>query len=316
MRAAWSGRAPEHLKFWRISRDERSGPAQVTETFNSIDKDNNGHLDFKEIKSLLEKLGDPDVVTDERAEELRKQLDVNKDNVVDRDEFTKWYIASESRLRAETKKVFDRFDANGETAARRSFLSRAFVWVRRSPQRRRRNFAGPERRFVQTSAKFRSAAVSAGNGKVEVAEVERVVATLADNCPRLQGEVAGAVAEFKTHLADGEDSCDYKAFEEWYESTIFWKVAKHDAEEAAETAEGMYAAVMDGIKSVASGEVGGSEAAATVVLFPLNFALAVTVPDCRVPGKEKWAYARPSGDWFWICSGLQEDGTTSPTPPK
>ena len=63
----------------------------------------------------------------------------------------------------------------------------------------------------------------------------------------------------------------------------------------------MRKAVIDGIKSVFSGEASGSEAAAIIVLAPLNLALAYTVPDCREPHLEKYAYATFALSILWIA---------------
>ena len=62
----------------------------------------------------------------------------------------------------------------------------------------------------------------------------------------------------------------------------------------------MRKAVIDGLKSVVSGEATGSEAAAIVVLAPLNLALAYTVPDCREPALEKYAYVTFILSIVWI----------------
>ena len=86
--------------------------APPQDTFNQLDTDSNGKLDFKEIKQLLARLGDPEVVTDEKVEELKKELDIDKNGAISLDEFTKWYISSESRLKSQTKAVFDSFDLN------------------------------------------------------------------------------------------------------------------------------------------------------------------------------------------------------------
>ena len=223
----------------------------VSETFNQLDTDSNGRLDFKEIKQLLARLGDPEVVSDEKVEELKTQLDIDKNNHITLDEFTKWYISSESRLKSQTKAVFDTFDLNK-------------------------------------------------NNSIDVNEVREVVKKLSENNPGLLGGVDEAVKNFKDHLTEGKDNCNYDEFQAWYESTVFWKQQKQEALEAAEHVSGMRAAVMEDLMGVLKGEKDFGEAATILALLPLNCGLAFTIPDCRVPGHEHYCYFTFAGSIVWI----------------
>ena len=223
----------------------------VSETFNQLDTDSNGRLDFKEIKQLLARLGDPEVVSDEKVEELKTKIAIDKNNHITLDEFTKWYISSESRLKSQTKAVFDTFDLNK-------------------------------------------------NNSIDVNEVREVVKKLSENNPGLLGGVDEAVKNFKDHLTEGKDNCNYDEFQAWYESTVFWKQQKQEALEAAEHVSGMRAAVMEDLMGVLKGEKDFSEAATILALLPLNCGLAFTIPDCRVPGHEHYCYFTFVGSIVWI----------------
>ena len=223
----------------------------VYETFRELDVDHNGNLDFGEIRQLLLRLGDPDDHTNEKVEELKELLDMNHNNTIDVHEFTQWYITSESRLKAETKMVFDEFDLDK-------------------------------------------------SGTIDVMEVRQVVTMLAEGKPHLEKEIANAVDEFqKTVAHNGRDCCDYREFQTWYESTVFWTHAKAEAEEAGEAINGMWTTVLESVKLLP--ELGCSKDALVILLLlPLNALLALTIPDCRVPGKEKFCYATFVGSIIWI----------------
>ncbi|KAH8057024.1 calcium, potassium:sodium antiporter [Aureococcus anophagefferens] len=82
----------------------------VRATFDSLDADRNGSLDAGEFRKILGLLGDATSYDETELEALRKELDIDHSNTIDFKEFTLWYISSESRLRAKTKKAFDQFD--------------------------------------------------------------------------------------------------------------------------------------------------------------------------------------------------------------
>lgn len=222
----------------------------VIETFNELDADNDGKLDFGELSQLLARLGDPSDVTEEKVRELREILDANHNNTIEIHEFTSWYIGSESRLKAEEKAVFESFDLDK-------------------------------------------------SGTIEVHEVREVVSQLAEHKSSLKKNVDAAVDDFKkTVVANGKDFCDFEEFHQWYQSTIFWEQAKYEAQEQQEAVEGMWTSVIGSVRKLPSMSTG--EAAVVILLLPLNFFLALTVPDCRVPGKEYRCYQTFFRSIGWI----------------
>ena len=82
----------------------------VQEVFNQIDESGNGLIDSKELGRLFEML-DCEVNEEELAAAM-KELDENGDGVIDFGEFTKWYIKSESRIKAQTHTAFNKVDIN------------------------------------------------------------------------------------------------------------------------------------------------------------------------------------------------------------
>ena len=62
----------------------------VVPAFNEFDKDASGAIDKEELGELMKKLGNP--LTENQLAEALKDLDLNKDGVVDLDEFKRWYF--------------------------------------------------------------------------------------------------------------------------------------------------------------------------------------------------------------------------------
>lgn len=224
----------------------------VTATFQTFDLDSDGKLNFQELRNLLKLLGDPDAtnISDEEVAILKTQLDSNGDGTICPNEFTKWYITSESRLKAQAKEVFDAVDLNK-------------------------------------------------NGSIEVHEVKSVVEKLAESKPHLKTGVEKVVNDFKKSVAtSASQSCSFKEFQQWYETTVFWQSAQQEAQEAQEACEGMWIQTMTAIKEAPTKPFG--EALTILILFPLNISLAATIPDCRIPGQEKYCYLTFGGAIAWI----------------
>lgn len=63
--------------------------ADIRETFDFFDRDNNGLIDFDEFRSLL-KTVNPDATVSQAAEGF-SMTDTNSDGYVDLDEFIAWW---------------------------------------------------------------------------------------------------------------------------------------------------------------------------------------------------------------------------------
>ncbi len=59
--------------------------------FNSFDKDGNGFIEASELKAISKELGrELDSV---EADECLKDMDINKDNKISYEEFSKWWLS-------------------------------------------------------------------------------------------------------------------------------------------------------------------------------------------------------------------------------
>lgn len=78
--------------------------------FKQIDTNGDGTIDRTELMKLFEVL-DCHLSQDELTKVFR-ELDINGDGEICEDEFSKWYIQSEERIRSQVRHVFDEIDAN------------------------------------------------------------------------------------------------------------------------------------------------------------------------------------------------------------
>jgi len=81
-------------------------------TFQQVDKDGSGHIDKAELKEVLQKLGG--AVSDEEVDACFEDLDENGDGMIKFDEFSAWYMKSETKIKKDVTGLFKRFDKNGD----------------------------------------------------------------------------------------------------------------------------------------------------------------------------------------------------------
>ncbi|KAJ8612680.1 hypothetical protein CTAYLR_002107 [Chrysophaeum taylorii] len=235
----------------------------VDATFAQIDDAGKGYLELKDLRRLLNAFGeDP---SEDQIEELQRKLDTNGDGTIDRTEFKVWYITSEARLKADVRRVFDVFDANH-------------------------------------------------NGRVELNEIESVIQALALTS---KDQARAACESFRQRVASASaEGVTFEEFQNWYEQTIFWNKHKN---EAASASKSLLHSVFAAATSVFSCQQQDDDPRASVssvdtvvedqswcsrfgvvLSLPLNLALALTVPDCRVPGRENQCYATFAMSIAWI----------------
>jgi len=224
----------------------------VNETFNTLDRDKSGYLDCTELKELLGLLDSHDSLkmTDERVAALLKVLDTDNNGKIDRNEFTKWYISSEERLKLRTREVFDKFDLDG-------------------------------------------------NGCVADEELANLMQSLTgDLVGDKKANLDKAVQEFKDDVNRTPGQCTFDDFSDWYEETIFWTKTKSDASDLDDVSLGLWQVSLNTLKELPS--MPPKELAINLLLLPINLTLGITVPDCRVPGKEGHCFATFITSILWI----------------
>jgi len=81
-------------------------------TFQQVDTDGSGHIDKKELKEVLQKLGG--AVSDEEVNACFEELDEDGNGQIDIKEFSSWYMKSETKIKKDVTGLFKRFDKNGD----------------------------------------------------------------------------------------------------------------------------------------------------------------------------------------------------------
>jgi Ca2+-binding EF-hand superfamily protein len=78
----------------KILKDEKSFEEAALKAFKAIDHNNNKYLDFSEIENLLIKFSNNNNVpppTKEQVQQLFNELDIDKNNKIDFNEFKKFF---------------------------------------------------------------------------------------------------------------------------------------------------------------------------------------------------------------------------------
>jgi sodium/potassium/calcium exchanger 2 len=220
----------------------------VDATFDQLDADQSGELGLDELDTLLGLLGDGEVVNPQRVDALRAEIDGDGTGTVRRDAFRVWYLASEQRLRAEARRLFDEFDTDR-------------------------------------------------SGDVDLAECEAVLAALEARWGVFA--CCGSAAELLAQIAGpGAERATFDAFHAWYQTSIFYERAQAEAELQAEATKSMWRTTVENVRGF--GDLDARERVVVLVCLPLNAVLGATVPDCTVPGNEKWCYATFLVSIAWI----------------
>merc|ERR1740139_190863 len=125
----------------------------VHDVFAEFDQDHNGFIDVAELHELFARLGCE--MREDEIEEAMKELDTNGDGQVDKEEFSKWYLSSEQRIRSQIKKVFDDLDENGTGRLRIYEIASLFT---------RLNYHLPSTHLEAALAEIRAAATPGADG--------------------------------------------------------------------------------------------------------------------------------------------------------
>lgn len=88
----------------------------------------------------------------------------------------------------------------------------------------------------------------------------------------------------------GDGGLSFEEFEKWYTNSMFFKQATDAAEGASEACQGMWANMVSQTEELSNNDISISTKLSIIFTLPITFILAVTVPDCRVPGREKWKW--------------------------
>lgn len=92
----------------------------VDDVFEQIDENKDGELSREELKTMFETLESD--VSEEELTDIMTELDSDNDGLVNRKEFRKWYVQSETHFKDSVKHIFDKYDEdNSGTISRPEF---------------------------------------------------------------------------------------------------------------------------------------------------------------------------------------------------
>eukprot|EP01038_Epipyxis_sp_PR26KG_P007320 gene7320-9974_t len=199
----------------------------VETAFAEFDTDKSGFIDKAELGRLFTALGCE--LDSEHLDKAMKDLDKDGNGLIDFAEFSKWYMASEDRIRGELHACFKKIDIDGDG--------------------------------IISVHEVREMLITFGGAAVSDEDVDRALQELG-----------------KENTAD---QIDFKRFQTWFETSVFWTASKAEAEEVSEAAEGV---------SIMPPEEGGAFAWAWfIITWPLVLLMWLSVPDVRKPGYAKFA---------------------------
>ena len=84
----------------------------VKGAFRQIDTDQSGFIDRNELEAVLQKLGGN--VAEDEVDACYAELDENGDGKIDYNEFSGWYMRSETKIKKDVTALLKRFDHNGD----------------------------------------------------------------------------------------------------------------------------------------------------------------------------------------------------------
>lgn len=134
-------------------------------------------------------------------------------------------------------------------------------------------------------------------GTIRVSQLESILNRLQAHKQHHPEILEEAKKRFSTP-EEGEDGrIPWEEFHEWFRDTEFWRDKKHDAEVAAESAEGIWGDLLDFPK-----EDSYRANVVYLIMAPITWTLALTVgiKDVRIPGNEGWCYFQFFASVAWI----------------
>lgn len=241
---------------------DTAGMAAVTrlagdlrETFDRLDKDQSGHIDAAEFRTLLKELG---LKTDSDSIDtaIRTLTRLSDDGQICFETFKKWFVASEVRIEIKMCKVFDRFDHNRNGTIEREEVKEVLQSLGHHPTDEEINKAIEEM--------MSSGAPGAASEEVQVSEVSQPED---DSCV-VVGSKAGK-----------QGVVTFAQFSQWYKTSLYWHDKQKQVHNEEHAAESYF--------TLDKPECGTLSAWVWYVLtYPICASMYVTMPDVRKPGCE------------------------------
>jgi len=235
------------------------------EAFEKIDTDNDGCINEAEFDEFMRALGWTAPASDEPGATLWTRMPRNDDNLLDLENFRKWYMVSEARMEVEVHRVFDRLDTNGDGVLDKEEIKQALVILGHSPPTDR-DLEEVYREILRT------------NGQSDEDDAEKSIPEM---------------------FPDG--GVNYDQFERWYSQSIFGLAHHKKHETEAKEDKGFS---IDWPEGEDDQDPTRSQLFWYVFTYPLCAAMYCSLPDVRrtgMEGKVRWAIAEFMLSLVWIA---------------
>jgi len=220
-------------------------------------------------------------------------------------------VAIVSRIAGDVRETFNKLDANGDGHIDGKELEQLLRKLGSSPtpediqhilstidqdHDRKINFSEFAKWYIGSEERLQSQVHSAFNeldsnksGSIDREKLRNLLLRLGDR--PTEGDLADAMKDLDKNR-DGQITFD--EFKEWYNGSLFWTQKQKEADEAAETAEGLNPFDYPAHAGLRSKIV-------YIVTFPLMFAFWLTMPDVRRPDRQgMFAYVTFVVSILWI----------------
>jgi K+-dependent Na+/Ca+ exchanger-like protein len=217
----------------------------VEEKFDAIDKDKDGFLNESEIQEVLTSLGHK--ADGKNLKSACQGISHSSDGRISFDSFKKWYIASETRVEVELRRVFDKLTVEqGDTMINAERIGLVLERLGHKPTQD--DLADMVREILEASQE-KDVAGSADDGSTNKIDIDKV---------------------------DANQELTFEQFSAWYRKSMFWKEKKATNTEDEEEDE------EDGYNLDMPDEGAGWRPWVWFILaYPVTALLYCTVPDCR-----------------------------------
>lgn len=211
------------------------------------------------------------------VDETFRKIDTNQNGEIDANELKQCLLdlgtPAEELTEDAVAEIMKEIDKNGNGHASKADFT---TWYTGSEERLRN-------KTRESFEKYATGENSDGNkNTISKEQIYQFMADLGhDDTEAIRAAIQETIDEIET------PTMTYTQFTAWYENSLFWQVEKANAEEAVAAQESMFMSIVNGFYEFSSLELNAKFGFISTLPLCLLFCL---IPDCRPPGREKYAF--------------------------